>query len=163
MCLCSCSPGALCEGRGEGAVCEQGQLWGYVCVQTWCPFPPHSHMPTPPTGGQVSSSATAESSVNRGRGGGRATTEQDVRLKDEYQGPHEGVHVHTHTNSVDPKGCQFLTLEMCVERLSTLLSAVCIAVHVRVYVCVLFGGTLRSAPNKGRPVTPSPGEDGRRD
>ena len=116
------------------------------------PSPPHTHMPTLPTGGQVSSSATSEASTNRERGGGGgregATTEQDVRLQDEYQGPHEGVCVHTHTQ-FDPKECQFLTLEMCVEGLST---AVFIAVHVRVYVCVLFGGTLRLAPNKGRPI-----------
>ena len=60
-----------------------------------------------------------------------------------------------HTHSVDPKGCQLLrrVLRDCL----LLLSVVCIAVHVRVYVCVLFGGTLRLAPNKGRPVTPSPG------
>ena len=43
------------------------------------PSPPHTHMPTPPKGGQVPSSVTAEASTNRGRGegGGGAATEQD--------------------------------------------------------------------------------------
>ena len=40
-------------------------------------------------------------------------------------------------------------LETCVEDCPLLLSVVCTAVHVRVYVCVLFGVALRSAPNKG--------------
>ena len=49
------------------------------------------------------SSATAEASAYRGRGGGGggggggAPPEQDGRPMDEYQGPDEGVYMHTHT------------------------------------------------------------------
>ena len=57
----------------------------------------------------MSSFATAQGSACRGRGGGggrgrgRAPPEQDGRPMDEYQGPHEGVYMHTH--SVGPKEC----------------------------------------------------------
>ena len=60
----------------------------------------HTHAHSPP-GGQVSSSTTAEASAYRGRGGGGggggAPPEQDGQPMDEYQGPHEGVYMHTHT------------------------------------------------------------------
>ena len=60
--------------------------------------PPHSSLTYAhsPSGGQVSFSATAKASANRGREGGGAHPEQDGRPADECQGPHVGVYTHIH-------------------------------------------------------------------
>ena len=66
------------------------------------PSPPHTHMPTPPTGGQLSSSATAEASINRGRGG---EGEEPLlnKMADQWMSTrdldHEGVYMHAYTDT----------------------------------------------------------------
>ena len=65
-----------------------------VQCEMLCSHPPthssltHAHASS---GRQVSSSATAKATANRGRGGRGAPPEQDGQPVDEYQGPHEGV------------------------------------------------------------------------
>ena len=102
----------------------------------------------------MSSSATAKASAYRGRGGGGggggAPPEQDGRPMDEYQGPDEGVYMHTHTVLApkDVSSCDvccgtvhfcLCCLYCCIVLESTYIfvrTYVCVYMYVQMYVCL---------------------------
>ena len=75
------------------------------------PCPPHTYMPAPPIGGQVSSSETVEASTNRGRGGKdpllNKMADQQISTRDfmkvcTHTHTHIHTHAHTHTHTFLP-------------------------------------------------------------
>ena len=83
------------------------------------------------------SSTTAEASAYRGRGGGGggggAPPEQDGQPMDEYQGPDEGVYMHTHT-VLAPKDVS--SCDECCRTVHFCLVLSVLLYRVRMQVCV---------------------------